>query len=149
MYEIRREKDNLLLVKPFFAFWKRLHNFRPTKKLYEKKKQCFLDTWSKEGTLVQFLIGLKYLPRKSKSASSTSIHEFIRVHRGGLQKLDPVLYRSKGTKRDELVAYLNDIIFEGFLVVEGGWITCVPRLPPSSTTPSAPLAITDKPAASE
>ena len=27
MYEIRRDKDNLLLLKPFFAFWKRMHNF--------------------------------------------------------------------------------------------------------------------------
>ena len=98
---------------------------------------------------MKFLIHLKYLPPKSKSATAASINDFIRVHRGGLQKLDPALYHLKGTKRDELVAYLNDIIFEGFLVVEGGWITCVPRLPPSSTTPSAPLAITDKPAASE
>ena len=70
----------------------------------------------------------------------------MRVHRIGLQKLDPALYSNRGSSRAELINYLNDIIVEGHEEVEGGWIEYVPRLPPTRGVESGPtlLAIADR-----
>ena len=117
------------------------------------RKAAHLEVVRVEGALSSFLKHLKYLPTDPKKVDRfvkitvASLTEFIRVHRDGLKKLYPELYKKKGSSRDANVSYLNDIIIEGKMEVEGGWTTCVPRLPPSSTS-TAPLAIADQPTVS-
>ena len=79
-----------------------------------------------EGALSSFLKHLKYLPTDPKKVDRfvkitvASLTEFIRVHRNGLKKLDPELYKKKGSSRDANVPCLNDIIIGDNMEVEGG-----------------------------
>ena len=79
-----------------------------------------------------------YLPATTK-LTVASMTEFIRVHKDALQKLDPVLFKARGSEKPHLVSYLNDII-EGKLEPPNGWI----RKALALEAPPAPmLAIAD------
>ena len=98
-------------------------------KSVQVRKAVHLEVVRVEGALASFFKRLKYLPTDPKNVdrfvkiTAASLTEFIRVHRDGLKKLDPELYKKKGSSRDANVSYLNDIIIEGKMEVEGGWTT--------------------------
>eukprot|EP01047_Picozoa_sp_COSAG01_P064503 COSAG01_NODE_8548_length_2746_cov_3.096713_3_plen_153_part_00 len=135
---VRCERTNAEILKKFLRLWKvRVAQFHLCR-AQRDKVQKEAARLQREGAVEKLMHDTLYLPATTK-LTVASMTEFIRVHKDTLQKLDPVLFKARGSGKPHLVSYLNDII-EGKLEPPNGWI----RKALAIEAPPAPmLAIAD------